>query len=100
MTTLYLDIETCPSMAWVWSTGKQYIAHGQILEDTRIICVAYKWEGKREKAEVLTWDSKQCDKRMLTKLSKIVDKAHQCENGLSLAASSQPVHNRGHFEVV
>ncbi len=74
MKVLYFDLETSPSMAWVWSTGKQYISHDQILEPTRIICIGYKWEGNQH-VECLTWDKKLNDKSMLEEFSKVLDQA-------------------------
>ncbi len=74
MNVLYFDIETSPSMAWVWSTGKQYISHDQILEPTRIICIGYKWEGQKH-TECLQWDKKQDDKKMLEEFSRVLEKA-------------------------
>ncbi len=74
MKVLYFDCETSPSMAWVWSTGKQYVGHEQILEPTRIICIGYKWEGNKH-TECLHWDRKLCDKQMLIQFSKVLEKA-------------------------
>ncbi len=71
---LFLDIENCPSLAHVWDTGKQYVSHSQILEPSRIICIAYKFEGDKE-VKHLQWSKKQSDKQMLIKFSKIVAKA-------------------------
>ncbi len=72
---LFLDLETSPSLAWVWSTGKQYVGHTQILEPTKIICAAYKFEGKSP-VQCLEWTNKtQDDKPMLVKLSKVLEEA-------------------------
>ena len=71
---LFFDIETSPCMAWVWSTGKQYVTPEQILEPTRIICISYKWEGEK-KVHNLHWSSKQDDGQMLKQFTTIAEKA-------------------------
>ena len=73
---LYFDIETSPCLAWAWSTGKQYVNADQILEPTKIICISYKWEGKK-KVHSLTWDKNQCDKKMLKEFSAIMEEADE-----------------------
>ena len=71
---LYFDIETCPNLAWVWSGGKQYVTDEQILEPSRIICISYLWEDDTNPI-VLRWDKNQCDKSMLQKFHKVLEKA-------------------------
>lgn len=48
MKILHLDIETAPSIAYVWSLWKQNIAINQIVEDGYTLCWAAKWHGKKE----------------------------------------------------
>lgn len=71
---LFFDIETSPCMMWGWSGGKQYVTGEQILEDSRIICISYKWQDE-DKIYNIAWDSNKCDKRMLERFSKIMDQA-------------------------
>ncbi len=71
---LFLDIENCPNLAHVWDTGQQYVTHTQILDPSRIICIAYKFEGDRE-VKHFEWSKTQSDEQMLVKFSKIVEKA-------------------------
>lgn len=73
---LFFDIETCPCAAWVWSTGKQYVGPENILEPSRIICIAYKWEGNKT-VHSLRWGPDQCDKAMLEKFAEIVGQADE-----------------------
>ena len=43
---LYWDLETAPLQAWIWSPGKQYVGHKQLVKDHNapgIICVTYCW---------------------------------------------------------
>ncbi len=51
---LFWDIETKPLQAWVWSPGKQYVGHKQLVKDNAqfgIICVCYCWnDGKPAKS--------------------------------------------------
>lgn len=48
MKTLFLDIETCPSLAYVWGAHDQYVAVNQIAEPGSTICWAASWDGSRE----------------------------------------------------
>lgn len=43
---LTLDIETSPTLAWVWGQRKQNIYLDQIVQPTRVICFAAKWHHK------------------------------------------------------
>ena len=43
---LFWDIETKPLQAWVWSPGKQYVGHKQLVKSYSqygIICITYCW---------------------------------------------------------
>lgn len=48
MKTLYLDIETSPNVAHVWQLWNQNISLAQLLETSRVICFAAKWDGERK----------------------------------------------------
>ena len=48
MRTLYLDIETAPSSAYVWSLWNENIPLVRLLETSRVICFASKWDGSRK----------------------------------------------------
>lgn len=61
---LVYDLETSLVRAEVFWTGKQYIHHSQLIDEPKIITVAYKWIGK-DKVHYLTWDEKQCDKKLV-----------------------------------
>ena len=71
---LIYDIETCRVKVDTWWTGKQYINHKQLRSDAKIISIAWKWLGEDE-VYSLTWDSKQCDKKMITAFLKEYNKA-------------------------
>ena len=59
---LFCDIEISPQLTYTWPhTGKQYITYEQILEDSKIIMISYKWAGKK-KVYNITWDEEQNDK--------------------------------------
>lgn len=45
---LIVDIETAPTMAWVWRMWKENINHNQMIEDSYIMCFAAKWLGEDE----------------------------------------------------
>lgn len=75
---LVYDIETTPVLAWIWRCGEQYVRHPQLHEDynqTKIICITYRWMHQK-KAKALVYDiKKQCDKKILVEFSKLVGKA-------------------------
>lgn len=48
MKTLVLDIETSPSLAYVWSLWDQNISLGALTEVGQVICFAAKWLGEEE----------------------------------------------------
>ena len=75
---LFLDIETSMCMGWFWRAGfNQNIGHHQILEDSKVICVSYLWEGEdKSKVKTIKWNmSKQCDRLLLVKFSKVLSQA-------------------------
>lgn len=72
---LVFDIEKMYAKAAVWSTGKQYVGHNQLLDNSRIICICYKWLGEK-KVHSLEWNLKTGnDVPMLKKFNKIAAKA-------------------------
>ena len=74
---LFFDIETSPNIGLFWEAGyKKNIDYSNIIEERAIICICYKWEDSKE-VGYLTWDSKQCDKKMLQKFIDIANSADQ-----------------------
>lgn len=45
MKILFLDIETSPHLATVWGLFKQNVAINQLLDTSRVLCYAAKWNG-------------------------------------------------------
>jgi len=74
---LYFDIETSPNIGLFWEAGyKKNIDYSNIIKERAIICICYKWEDEKS-TEALTWDAKQCDKKMLEKFIKIANSADE-----------------------
>ena len=48
MKLLFLDIETAPAVAYVWSLFKQNIGIDQIISPTRLLCFSAKWHDSEE----------------------------------------------------
>jgi hypothetical protein len=72
---LFWDIETSyMKVRGVWRAGKQYVNPANIIEYPKIICISYKWEGEEE-VHTLTWDKKQCDKKLIKKFIKVLNNA-------------------------
>lgn len=74
---LFADIETSLMKVYAFSCGYNLnINHEAIIQERKIICVSYKWEGERE-VTTLRWDKDQNDKALLEKLSKVMEEADE-----------------------
>lgn len=74
---LLFDIETSPCIGWFWRPSyNTQITYNQIIEHAKIICISYKWNDQ-DKVYSLTWDSKQCDKKMLKDFIKVANQADE-----------------------
>lgn len=75
---LVYDIETTPVLAWIWRCGDQVVRHSQLHEkynQTKIICVTYRWLHEK-KSKALVFDiRRQCDKKVLKDFSKLANEA-------------------------
>ena len=73
---LYFDIETSYCTGWFWRPSfKTSISYDQILKESAIICICYKWQGS-DKVYHLTWD-KGCDKSMMDKFYSVIKQADE-----------------------
>lgn len=55
---LLFDLETAPSGAWIWRTGKQFVGHNQLQmlpRDGNIILACWKWQHEK-KIHHAVWD--------------------------------------------
>lgn len=65
---LFYDLETKPLQAWLWSPGKQYVGHKQLVKEGGhdrygIICVGYCWnDGKPAKTIDWGYEEQNTDK--------------------------------------
>lgn len=74
---LFLDIETSPNVVYSWRVGyKIQISADNIVEERRIVCVGYKWEGQKE-VQSLQWDKDMGDKAMLEGLIPVLNEADE-----------------------
>lgn len=72
---LFFDIETSPNIGLFWEAGyKKNIDYSNILKERAIICICYKWEDSKE-VYGLTWDKKQCDKKLLQEFIEVANQA-------------------------
>lgn len=74
---LYFDLETSKTLAEVWGTGKTYIRASQIVFDQQVISAHWSWEGEDEVHNIHWGLDKQCDKRVIKRLVKELDKAEE-----------------------
>jgi DNA polymerase elongation subunit (family B) len=68
------DIETTRIRAWVWWTGKQYVSPKQLIDESKIITISWKWLGD-ETVHYLAWDKDHSDKKLMGKFLKEYNKA-------------------------
>lgn len=47
MRTLFLDIETAPSTAYVWSLFDQHVPLARVISPGQVLCFAAKWQGAK-----------------------------------------------------
>jgi len=75
---LFYDIETSFCEGHFWRPGyNQTILPHQIIKYAQIMTVSYKWEGE-DKVHHLDWGlTKQCDKKLVEKFVKVLDKADE-----------------------
>lgn len=74
---LLFDIETSPNVVYSWQVGyKLNISHDNIVQERKVICMAYKWVGE-SKVTVLRWDDNQDDKAMLKKFLAVANEADE-----------------------
>ncbi len=74
---LYFDIETSPMVVYSWRTGwKLTIGTENIIEDWKIICISYKWEGE-DKVHTLDWGKDKDDKKLLEEFIAIANTADE-----------------------
>lgn len=73
---LFFDIETSYCTGWFWRPSfKTSISYDQVLNNSAIICICYKWEGSN-KIYNLKWD-KGCDKKMIKKFVDVLLEADE-----------------------
>ena len=74
---LFFDIESSPMIVYSWRTGWNLtIGTENIIEDWKIICISYKWEGEN-KVHTLDWGKEMCDKKLLQDFIKIANTADE-----------------------
>jgi len=74
---LIFDIETSPNVGWFWrASWKTSIGTHQILEERKVICISWKWEGK-DKVYNSRWDKNKEDASMLAEFTKVLMQADE-----------------------
>lgn len=75
---LIWDVESAAATAYVWGLGKQVIHYGQMIDDSYILCISWKWLGEKEVHSLQLKPSEARrgkDKRILKEFSKVLSKA-------------------------
>ena len=74
---LFFDIETSPNIGFFWEAGwKKQIDYSNIIHERKVICICYKWEDEKQ-VYSLTWDRKQCDKKMIQDFIEVANMASE-----------------------
>ena len=69
---LILDIETSPNIAYVWGLWDQNVGVSQLIEPSRVLCVAAKWHGEKD---VAFFDERAGRKKMARGIWDMLDQA-------------------------
>lgn len=73
---LFFDIETSYVLGWFWrASWKTSISTDQILKDSAIICICYKWEGEKQ-VHSLEW-KKGDDSKLIKDFIKVILEADE-----------------------
>jgi hypothetical protein len=74
---LFWDIEVTPNLVWSWRVGyKINLQHENIVQERKVICIGYKWEGERHPT-VLRWDRNHGDRDMLAAFIAVANQADE-----------------------
>jgi predicted PolB exonuclease-like 3'-5' exonuclease len=74
---LIYDIETSPNLVLAFRAGfKLNIGHDAIIQERKIICIGYKWQGEKG-VNVLRWDKDKDDRSMLDEFLTIAEEADE-----------------------
>lgn len=74
---LFFDIETSAMIVYSWRIGYNInLTPENIIEDWKIICICYKWEGE-DKVHSLDWGKEKCDKNLLEEFINIANTADE-----------------------
>jgi DNA polymerase elongation subunit (family B) len=74
---LFFDIEVSPNVGLFWEAGwKKSIFHDSIIQERKIICISWKWEGDPTVYNV-QWDKNKDDKKLLETFSKVLQHADE-----------------------
>lgn len=77
MKRLLFDIEVSLGKYYAYRCGYNInLLPHQIIEEPKIICIAYKFAGEKRKT-CLDWGKKKCDKAMIKKFVKIAESADE-----------------------
>lgn len=75
---LIFDLETAPMQSWIWSPGKQYVGHKNLVkgqDQYRIICIGYAWNDGKP-AKCIDWGyDEQSTKRCVEEFDTIAKTA-------------------------
>lgn len=69
---LVLDIECAPAQVFVWSLRQDYIPPAQVIEPSRVLCLAAKWLDAKT---VMFYDERDGRERMIAEAWRLLDEA-------------------------
>jgi len=74
MKILFLDIETSPHLSFHWRRWQENIPARFTLEESRVICAAWKWQGQKTVSFAAEWQRGGAE-RMFTKIYEALSAA-------------------------
>jgi DNA polymerase elongation subunit (family B) len=77
MKILHIDLETSPMSAHIWELKQRgWIPADRIIDTSRTLCAAYKWEGEKNVSFMSEWDiSEEGAFFMVERLHRLMDEA-------------------------
>lgn len=75
MKRLFFDIEVTPNVVYSWRIGDVNIGYENIIEERKIICIAYKWEDQ-ENVDCFYWQNGD-DKKMIQRFIEVMNQADE-----------------------
>jgi hypothetical protein len=72
---LLIDIETAPTIAYIWDLFTRYVPHSQVVEPGYTLCYAAKWYGEAKRKVIYQSVHKDGEQKMIEGAHALLDEA-------------------------